>query len=142
MAEHIDCSAAGIPARASTTVFDAGRITLQWVRTCQPTFSAAFIGHVESTFADDAEKNRICTPIAPPSVPRDWLRMMRIELANRQCWSGYPEIDGWLASSRLDPFTKVARTRLGVDVEATGHLHRYLQHVAPAAARLDQLLSA
>jgi hypothetical protein len=138
---HIDCSAAGIPARPSTTVFDADRITLQWVRTCQPTFSAAFIGFVESTFADDAEKNRICTPISPPSVPRDWLRMMQIELANRQCWSAYPEIDAWLASSRLDPFTKVARTRLGVDVEATGHLQRYLQHVAPAAAKLDQLLA-
>jgi hypothetical protein len=137
---HIDCSAAGIPARPSRTVFDPDRITLQWVRTCQPTFSAAFIGHVESTFADDAEKNRICTPIAPPAVPQDWLRMMQTELANRQCWSTYPEIEAWLASSRLDPFTKVARARLGVDVEATRHLQRYLQHVGSAAARLDQLL--
>jgi hypothetical protein len=67
--------------------------------------------------------------------------MMQIELANRQLWSEYPQIDGWLASSRLDPFTKVARTRLGVDVEATGHLQRYLQHVGPAAAKLDQLLT-
>ena len=120
-------------------MFDADRITLQWVRTCQPTFSAAFIGHVESTFPDDAEKNRICTPIAPPTVPLDWLRMIQVELANRQCWSTYPEIEDWLASTRLDPFTKIARARMGVDVEATRHLQRYLRHVGPAATRLDQL---
>src|SRR4029453_9880842 len=40
---HVDCSAAGFPPRASTTVFDGDRITLQMVRTCQPTFSASFI---------------------------------------------------------------------------------------------------
>jgi hypothetical protein len=36
---HIDCSAAGIPTHPSTPVFDGDRITLQWVRTCQPAFS-------------------------------------------------------------------------------------------------------
>jgi len=138
---HVDCSAAGIPTHPSTPVFAADRITLQWVRTCQPTFSAALIGFVESTFTDDAVKNHICTPIVPPTVPRDWLRMLRVELDNRLCWSGYPEIDDWLATSRLDPFTGLARTRLGVDVEATEHIQRYLTHVGPATAQLDQLLA-
>jgi len=32
-------------------------ITLQMVRTCQPTFSAALIAHIEATLGDEAEKN-------------------------------------------------------------------------------------
>ncbi len=55
-------------------VFDGNRITLQWVRLCQPTFSAALIGHVEATYNDEAEKNQLCAPIPLPTVPLDWLR--------------------------------------------------------------------
>ena len=138
---HVDCSAVGFPARPSTTVFDGDRITLQMVRTCQPTFSAAFIGFIESTFSDDDEKNRICTPIAPPNVPLDWLRMLRIELANRDCWMQYPQIGDWLVESRLDPISKSIRFRLGEDPAAFRHIGRYLQHFKHAQAKLDKLLA-
>ena len=137
---HVDCSAAGIPTHPSTPVFDGERITLQWVRTCQPAFSAALIGFVESTFTDEAEKNRICTPVVPPTVPLDWLRMYRAELANRKCWSEHPGIADWMGASRLDIFTRTARARLGVDVEATEHLGRYLSHVDRAAEQLELLV--
>ncbi len=107
---HVDCSAVGIPTLPSTTVFAGDRITLQWVRTCQPTFSAALIGIVEARFDDDDVKNRICTPIVPPTVPRDWLRMFQVELANRAELNAHPEIGEWLATARLDPFTaKIAQ---------------------------------
>jgi hypothetical protein len=33
------------------------------VRTCQPTFSAAFVAHIEATFHDEAEKNGLCAPV-------------------------------------------------------------------------------
>ena len=136
----IDCSAAGIPTHPSTAVFAGDRITIQWVRTCQPAFSAALIGFVESTFTNEELKNRICTPIVPPTVPLDWLRMYRTELANRKCWAEIPEINDWLDGSRLDIFTRTARTRLGIDVVATEHLGRYLTYVDAAATRIDQLL--
>jgi hypothetical protein len=139
---HVDCSAAGIPTRPSTPIFAGDRITLQWVRTCQPAFSAALIGFVEATFTDEAEKNRVCTPIVPPTVPRHWLEMFRVELANRATWTEHPEIDDWMARSRLDMFTKVARARVGTDVEATQHLQRYLELLPVAQARLDELLDA
>ncbi len=138
---HVDCSAAGIPNRGTTPIFDGDRITLQFVRTCQPTFSAALIGFVESTFTDEDEKNRICTPIAAPDVPLDWLRMLRIELANRACWGQYPQIGAWLVASRLDPAAKTIQERLGHDVEATEHIGRYLENFAPAQAKLDVLLA-
>ena len=38
---YIDCSASGIPSRPTLPIFEDDRITLQWVRTCQPAFSAA-----------------------------------------------------------------------------------------------------
>jgi hypothetical protein len=138
---HIDCSAAGIPGHPSKPVFSGERITLQWVRTCQPTFSAAMIGFVEATFADDDVKNHICNPIAPPTVPLDWLTMMHTELANRANWAEFPEIDTWLSTARLDPFTKYARRLLGVDAEATAHLQRYITNVGPAAANIVELLA-
>lgn len=137
---HIDCSADGIPVRPTTPVFADGRITLQFVRTCQPTFSSALIGFVESTFGDVELKNRICTPIPVPMVPLDWLRMLRLDLANRATWAEHPEIGAWMAGTRLDVVTKHLRTRLGVDLEATAHLQRYREHQGPAATRLQELL--
>jgi hypothetical protein len=138
---YVDCSAAGIPTHASTPVFDGDRITLQWIRTCQPTFSASMIGFVESTFSDEATKNRICAPIVPPTVPLDWLRMFEVELRNRRTWSEFPAIDDWLATNRLDLFTGVARERMGVDAVATEHLGRYLEHLGPAETRIAPLLA-
>ncbi len=138
---HVDCSAAGIPTHPSVPVFDGDRITLQWVRTCQPTFSAALIGFVEAAFTDTDVKNEICRPIVPPTVPLDWLRMFRVELANRDCWRRHPELDDWMASTRLDPFTSTFRARLGVDAEAGAHLTRYLENVPAAMTKLDQLLA-
>ena len=138
---HIDCSASGLPNRPAVDVFNGDRITLQCLRTCQPTFSSALTGFVESTFTDDAVKNRICAPIELPSTPLDWLRMFQVELANRKCWSKYPEIDNWLASSRLDMFIRTARSRLGVDLEATEHLGRYLTYVNQASDNIEKLLT-
>jgi hypothetical protein len=138
---HVDCSAVGIPARGTTPVFDGDRITIQFVRTCQPTFSAAFIGFVESTFTDDDEKNRICSPIGAPNVPLDWLKMLQLELVNRDLWAKYPQLGDWMAESRLDPVAKSIRFRLNEDPAAMKHIMRYLENFGPAQAKLDQLLA-
>ena len=138
---HVDCSAAGIPGRPAKPVFEDGIITLQWVRTCQPTFSAAFIGFVEATLDDEQEKNRLCVPIAPPTVPNDWLRMLQTDLRNRKNWADNPQILSWLMASRLDPFVKYAITRLEADTEAATHVGRYTEHVVGAAAKIEALLN-
>ncbi len=138
---HVDCSAAGIPSKPSKPVFDGDRITLQWVRLCQPTFSAALIGHVEANYDDEAEKNHLCAPISPPTVPRDWLRMMQIELANRMTWSSDPEITKWQAHARLDGFTNRLQSLTGTETDAIAHLGRYLEYMEPAAKNVEQLLA-
>lgn len=45
----VDCSASAIPRRPAVPVWAGDRITLQMVRRCQPTFSAAFIARVEAS---------------------------------------------------------------------------------------------
>ena len=123
-------------------MFDGNRITLQWVRLCQPTFSAAFIGVVEANFDDEAEKNLICAPIVPPTVPRDWLRMMVVELPSRQRWMKYPVIASWMESSRLaGGFTRNLNSLKGDETEIWGYLQRYLAHAGPATANATRLIS-
>jgi hypothetical protein len=137
---YVDCSSQGIPRRPATPIFDGDRITPQWIRTCQPTFSGAFVGHVETTYDDDDLKNELCTPIEPPEVPLDYLRMFQLELATRTCWDRHPEVRTWLETCRLDPFSSVAKTQVGVDPDATAHLGRYITNYGPAVEKLDALL--
>ena len=138
---HVDCSAVGIPRRESVPVFQENRITLQFVRLCQPAFSAALIAHVEATVDDEAEKNRICRPIPGPNVPLDWLRMMVVELENRRCWSKLPELADWIADSRLDGVTRLIRSLDGTEAATIAHLQRYREFVRPAVEKLPILLA-
>jgi hypothetical protein len=139
---HIDCSAAGIPPKPSRPVFEGDRITLQWVRLAQPTFSWSMIGHVEGTYSDEAEKNRICNPISPPHEAKDWIRMMGTELGNQLVWSKNADIREWQFNSRLDPFTQRIRTIDPAQAGATLHLQRYGKYVGAAARKVPQLLAA
>ena len=137
---HVDCSATGIPALPAKPIFDGDRITLQWVRMLQPTFSWSLIGHVEATYQDETEKNRICAPIAPPDQPKDWVRMMATGLSNQLVWSKSADIREWQFRSRLDPFTRRIRSIRPGQTEAVAHLERYSKHVGPAAQNAAHLL--
>ena len=138
---HIDCSASALAKLPPRPVFEGARITLQCVRTCQPAFSAAFIGHVEATQTDEAEKNRLCRPVPLPDRDVDWLRMLAVELRNRFLWSQDPAIGDWLASSRLDGFMARLRRRVATDAQAGQHLQRYAGQVVAASAKLRELLA-
>jgi hypothetical protein len=137
---HVDCSALGVPVKPPLPIFAGDRITLQWVRQSQPTFSWSLIGHVEAAFDDEAEKNRICAPIPPPDAAMDWLRMLAIELSNQYRWSRMPGIREWQAKSRLDPYTGRMRSLKGTEGEPVVQLQRYVKHVGPAARKLSQFL--
>lgn len=99
---YIDCSADGFARIEPTTVFTDERIALQAVRTCQPAFSAAVIGHVEATYADDETKNAYCNPVPYPSDPIDWLRMMLAFNKNQLQWFTDPDMMAWVDASRLN----------------------------------------
>jgi hypothetical protein len=137
----IDCSASGIPQRPLVPVWAGVRITLQMVRVCQPTFSAALIAHIEGTFHDEAEKNGLCAPVPGPYLDIDWLRMLAVSVKNRFAWAQHPGIEQWLAQSRLDLFASAWRVQPGEN-EKVALLQRYRGAVMPALAKLPQLLAS
>jgi hypothetical protein len=100
----VHCSAAGLPRAPIEPVFQGDRIVPQYVRRCSPSFSAAFIAHLEATLDGDEEKNALCQPVRVPEVPLDWLRMHMESAANQLRWSKRPELQHWLLQSRLDAF--------------------------------------
>jgi hypothetical protein len=96
---------------------------------------------VEATFDDDAEKNALCTPIVPPTLATDWLRMLEVSMKNQQRWSRHPELQQWLAGSRLNAlFNTVARIRPD-ETEKIALMQRYRQAIKPAVARLPDLIA-
>jgi hypothetical protein len=81
---RVDFSAAGLPTRP---IFEPGRITLQQIRTCQPTFSAALVAFVETARIHDKERNALCPANPYPSAAEDWLRTTLIAQQAQAAWS-------------------------------------------------------
>jgi hypothetical protein len=107
---YIDCSANSVPKREVVTVFQGKNITLQPVRFCQQVFSASFIGHLESAYTDEEEKNTLSTPIPHPSVPTDWIRLNLQTNRNELLWAQQPKTHAWLSQSRLNWFKDMIPT--------------------------------
>ena len=139
---YVDCSASAIVMRPIIPVFAGRKITPQFVRTVQPTFSAAFIAHVEASLDDEAEKNALCGVIPLPDKPADWLRMLAVNMANQQRWSKDKALISWIMQSRLDGFTALARNVAPDDIEKMSLLKRYSKAAGPAAMNMQRLLAA
>jgi cation diffusion facilitator CzcD-associated flavoprotein CzcO len=99
---HVDCSAAGLRAAPARPIFEPGRITLQQVRVCQPTFNAALIAYVEASRDGDGEKNRLCPPNPYPVAAVDWMACTLISTQAQATWSAEPDLVAWMDRSRLD----------------------------------------
>jgi hypothetical protein len=137
----IDCSASGISRRPQVPIWSANRINIQMIRTCQPTFSAALIGFVEATLADQKQKNALCEPVPNPVLDTDWLRMLAVSTKNRVAWRSQPAIEEWLSNSRLNTlFAAPARVRPD-EVEKIAVLKRLQEASAAGMARLPLLLA-
>jgi hypothetical protein len=99
---HVDCSAEGTPKTEARPVFEPGRVTVQPVQTCLPSFNAALIGYVEATRDDDGEKNRLCPPNPYPNTALDWLRGFATSRAAEEAWSSGADVEQWVERSRLN----------------------------------------
>ena len=129
------------PASEAVPVWAGDRITPQWLRSFGTVFSAALIAHVEATVDDDAEKNALCTPIVPPTLATDWLRMLDVSMKNQQRWSRHPELQQWLAESRLNSLFHPAGRIRPDETEKIALMQRYRQAIKPAVARLSELIA-
>jgi hypothetical protein len=136
---YVDCSADGFAHRDPAPVFDGGHISLQAVRTCQPAFSAAVIGHVEAAYSDDATRNAFCGPVPYPREPADWLRMMLAFNRNQLQWFTDPELMAWVDAARLNVLHHVSA---GVSPRAREKIISVLNAQLPAInAKLESLLA-
>jgi hypothetical protein len=137
----VDCSATGIPSVEAVPVWSGDRITPQWLRSFGTVFSAALIAHVEATMGDDAEKNALCTPMVPPTLATDWLRMLEVSMNNQQRWSRHPQLQQWLAESRLNSMFHSAGRIQAHETEKIAVMQRHRQAIKPAVARLSELIA-
>lgn len=140
---HIHCSAGGLPRGPVQPVFQGQRIVPQYLRRCSPTFSAAFIAHLEATIEDDDAKNALSEPVPVPQVPLDWLRMHLQTTRNQAAWSQSAELQNWLRQSRLEAYAGLfARLHSQAD-PAWEDLQTRLRHArAPGLNRMATLLNS
>lgn len=133
---HVDCTASAISNIQAKPIFAPGRITPQTVRAYQPTFSAAFIAHVEATREGDAEKNRLCQVVPLPNHATDWIAMTLANLMNQGQWSADPELRAWILASRLDGFSAMVKTAAAADPAKAEVVGRMRQAAMAAAMKL------
>lgn len=138
---HIHCCADGIPRQPPQPVFQEGRIALQYLRRCSPTFSAALIAYLEASIDGDAEKNQLCTPVMLPDQPLDWLRMLALESRNAARWRKLPALRKWLAGARLNAVSAMIERALREPAPGNmAALERYRNAVGPGMTGLCRLL--
>jgi len=138
---HVHCSASGIPVVPKQPIFQDRKIVPQFVRRCQPTFSASVIAHLEAILDTDEAKNAAATPVPMATEPSDWLRFYLLDDKNMNAWR---EIDGmmeWLASIRLDPNTgTMLRAQEEAQPEMMAAISRVMAARGPAFERVRMLL--
>lgn len=99
---HVDCTAKAVAPKPVKPVFAGERITLQFVRMCQPSFCSAFIALCEAHFEDGVKKNRLCAVVPNPERAEGWLSMSLQSTINSFAWGEEPLLTRWLAASRLN----------------------------------------
>jgi hypothetical protein len=133
---HVDCSAAGLRLAPARPVFAPGKITLQQIRTCQPTFNAAFVGYVEAARHDDAEKNLLCPPNPYPDAATDWIAATGIAQRALTRWLADSDLSAWMEGARLNA------ARLGdhlTEPRMKSALARMFANAEPAVEKLEIL---
>ncbi|MCA0241561.1 MAG: NAD(P)/FAD-dependent oxidoreductase [Proteobacteria bacterium] len=138
---YIDCSAAGIKPMPRLPVFDGERINLLLVRVCQPLFSAALIAYVESHVDGDAARNAMCAAVPIPEVPRDWIVMWALTLANTAQWAQHEGLSAWLRNCRLNSNAVMARGVTPDDQPRLALLAQVSALAQQAGARVPALLA-
>jgi hypothetical protein len=139
---YVDCTASALPRRPAIPVFDRDRITLQMVRFPQLPFSAAFIGFLESSTLSDDDKNGFAAPIGLSDTVEEYLFALATDLSNRNLCAKNALVRAWIAASRTDGYTKLAREVDRNDAVKMLLLARLREATVAAARNLPNLLAA
>ena len=141
---YIDCTARALAHNVDdqTPVFSTGQIALQMIRQFQPTFSAALIGHLEATVADEATKRNLTNPVPMTDTVEDWARGQVAGMSNQFGWMSDKKISVWLAGCRLNALGAATTQVREDDAEKQAVLQRMKAHALPALQNLQRLTQA
>jgi hypothetical protein len=126
---HVHCAARGLRRPPLRPIFEPQRLTIQpflWGFAC---YQFAMLGVVEATVESDAEKNRLCPPIAYWEANVDYLSAFLASLANERARAAHPALANWAKDTRLNPLAGIA-------------LHRDAPSVIDARDRIKRVRAA
>ena len=136
----VDCSATGIPSPPPRPVFEPGRITLQAVRMCQPTFNMALIGYLEGTRDEDSTRNDLAPPNPYPVTAWDWIPTQLIAQRIEFVWMEEEDLAAWVQQSRLNAAAGMNNRQEDLRMQAA--LARLVTNVGQAVANLESFVAA
>ena len=140
---YVDCTARALDhaaqAAAAQSVFEDGLVRLHMIRTYQPTFSAALIGHIEATMTDDAAKRQLCQPTHMTDTVEDYLQVTAVNIRNQAAWNALPELRDWIRACRLDGFGPTIAQVTKDDAPRREVLARLRAATGPALENLQRL---
>ena len=139
---HVDCTAKAVAPKPVKPIFEGDRITLQFVRMCQPPFCSALIALVEAHFTDEARKNQLCTVVPSPERAVDWLSMSLQSSINTFAWVQEPVIAEWLARSRLNSTRALLKPKDAFTPSQNAVRARLRAATPGAVANLQKVLAA
>lgn len=132
---YVDCTAAGTPPWPNRPVFEPGRITLLYVTVGMVPFSAATVGAVETSGADDEEKNRLCPPLGWTGEAADLLSVVFNGLIGQTARFADPGLRRWMETCRLNPIAGAQSRR--DDPEVAGAFGKMVANIGPALENLS-----
>jgi hypothetical protein len=136
---YIHCASRGLPRPPLRPIFEPGRITIQPFMLGFACYQFATLGIVEATIANDAEKNRLCPPIAYWDVNADYLSAYLAGLMRERAGAAHPAVAGWAKATRLNPVSGIALVR--DDPAVIEARERIKVYAGAAVANLQKLLS-
>jgi hypothetical protein len=108
---HVHCAARGLANPPLRPIFEPGRVTVQpfaWGYSC---YQFAMLGVIEATVAGDAEKNRLCPPIAYWDENEDYPSAFLAAMISDRARVDHPALAAWARSTRLNPTSGIASYR-------------------------------
>lgn len=137
----IDCTASAIQGGPAQPVFQGGRIVPQLLRAPLISFSAALAAWLEAHVADEAEQNRLSTPVPFPHTLADYPRTLLTNMVNQMHWGQLPALREWMRTSRLDGFSQLVSAVDKTDADKVAVLARLRAATPAAMANLGRLVS-
>lgn len=139
---NIDCTARALGHTDTWPIFNEDRIALQMIRLYQPTFSAALIAKIETSFSNNKAKNAHAAPVPMTDTAQSWLVSQLANATNQFAWSQHPEIKEWIALCRLDGFGRAGREVDRNDPAVKAIYDRIKEVSMPAFANMQKLATA